>query len=167
MAQSLLKRGQRFHMLSRRQTLQTGVFGLAALSGLIAPARVRASSATGVPFGAAVRPSLLDTDSSFSRAIRQYCTIMVPEGGMLWNDLRPNQATFDFKDADSIAAFATSYDLRVRGHTLVWYGVMPKWTESLSTPALAEAELLRHIDTVAGRYRSKMDSWVVVNEPLL
>jgi endo-1,4-beta-xylanase len=154
-------------MLSRRQTLKTGIFGLAALSGLTAPRRVSATGATTVPFGAAVRPGLLDTDYEYSRAIRHYCTSIVPEGGMLWNDLRPNQATFDFKDADSIAAFAESYDMRLRGHTLVWYGVMPKWTESLDTSALAEAELLKHIDTVAGRYRTKMDSWIVVNEPLL
>jgi endo-1,4-beta-xylanase len=85
---------------------------------------------------------------------------------MLWNDLRPNQATYDFAAADSISAYAANYDLRLRGHTLVWYGVMPKWTEALDTAALAEAELVKHIDTVVGRYRARMDSWIVVNEPL-
>jgi endo-1,4-beta-xylanase len=152
----------RFNMLSRRQTLKTGAF--AALSGLIAP---KASGAgKPIPFGAAVRPDLLDTDDDYSRALRDYCSIIVPEGGMLWNDLRPDQSTFDFKDADKIASFAADHDLMLRGHTLVWYGVMPKWTEGLAGSA-AHDELLRHIDTVVGRYRRRMDSWIVVNEPLL
>lgn len=154
-------------MLSRRQTLQLGASGIAALTGLIAPVVPRARAEAAVPFGAAVRAGLLDTDGEYSRAIRKYCADIVPEGGMLWNDLRPNQATYDFAAADSVAGYAASYDLRLRGHTLVWYGVMPKWTETLTTAALAEAELVKHIDTVVGRYRTRIDSWIVVNEPLI
>ena len=153
-------------MLSRRQTLQTGATALAALTGLMTPGVRRARAAAPVPFGAAVRPALLDTDSEYSRAIRRYCTSIVPEGGMLWNDLRPNRETFDFKAADQVASFAANFDLRLRGHTLIWYGVMPKWTEGLNDRKLAEAALLEHVDTVVSRYRSRMDSWVVVNEPL-
>jgi endo-1,4-beta-xylanase len=150
-------------MLSRRQTLKTGA--LAALSGLIAPNAFGARGTESIPFGAAVRPGLLDTDDDYSRALREYCRIIVPEGGMLWNDLRPDQSTFDFKDADKIASFAADHDLMLRGHTLVWYGVMPKWTESL-TASSAQDELLKHIDTVVGRYRKRIDSWIVANEPL-
>ena len=44
---------------------------------------------------------------------------------------------------------------------------MPSWTENLTSKSAAQDELLRHIDTVVGRYRTRMDSWVVVNEPLI
>lgn len=154
-------------MLSRRQTLKVGASGLAALSGLIAPGIFGARADGPVPFGAAVRPALLDSDEDYSRALRRYCRMIVPEGGMLWNDLRPDPSTFDFEQADKVAAFATASDLMLRGHTLVWYGVMPKWTESLATASSAQAELTRHIDTVVGRYRGRADSWIVVNEPLI
>jgi endo-1,4-beta-xylanase len=148
-------------VLSRRQALQAAA---ATLVSAIAP--VCAREASTVPFGAAVRPGLLDSEADYSRAIRQYCAMIVPEGGMLWNDIRPNRETFDFSQADQVASFAASFDLRLRGHTLVWYGVMPKWTEALPDRKQAEAVLREHIETVVARYRSKMDSWVVVNEPL-
>jgi endo-1,4-beta-xylanase len=140
---------------------------LAALSGLFAPEAAGRPIGKLVPFGAAVRPSLLDSDVEYSNALRKYCDVIVPEGGMLWNDLRPDKSTFDFGDADRIVSFAARNDLKVHGHTLVWYGVMPKWTESLTSQALAQEELLRHIDTVVGRYKNLIRSWIVVNEPLL
>jgi len=65
-------------MLSRRQTLQIDASGLAALPGLIAPARASLS----MPFGGAERLGLLDTDSAYSRPIRHYCTTIPPEGRM-------------------------------------------------------------------------------------
>jgi endo-1,4-beta-xylanase len=154
-------------MLSRRETLKRGAGSLAALSGLFAPEAVGRPIDKLVPFGAAVRPSLLDTDVDYTNALRKYCGVIVPEGGMLWNDLRPDQSTFDFGDADRIVSFAVRNDLKLHGHTLVWYGVMPKWTESLTGHVLAQDELLRHIDTVVGRYKNLIRSWVVVNEPLL
>jgi endo-1,4-beta-xylanase len=154
-------------MLSRRETLRTGASCLAALSGLFAPKASGAQASEAVPFGAAVRPGLLDTDLEYSNAIRKYCTVIVPEGGMLWNDLRPDRSTYDFKNADKVASFAADNGQKLRGHTLVWYGVMPGWTQSLSSGSLAQDELLKHIDTVVGRYRTRMDSWVVVNEPLI
>ncbi len=114
-----------------------------------------------------MRPGLLDTDRDYAQALRQYCALIVPEGGMLWNDLRPDRATYDFGNADRIAAFAADHRIQLRGHTLVWYGVMPPWTESLSSASLAQNELLKHIETVVGRYRTRIGSWVVVNEPLI
>jgi endo-1,4-beta-xylanase len=154
-------------MLSRRQTLKAGACCLAALTGLAAPKAFGARGGQASPFGAAVRPDLLNSDLDYTGALRRYCTMIVPEGGMLWNDLRPNQATYDFKDADKVASFATDNGMKLRGHTLVWYGVMPAWTEDLTGKSAARDELLKHIDTVVGRYRSRMDSWVVVNEPLV
>jgi endo-1,4-beta-xylanase len=157
---------ERFTMLSRRDTLKGGACGLAALSGLFAPAPLVARVNDPVGFGAAVRPPLLESDADYANAIRKYCSIVVPEGGLIWNDLRPDRATFDFAAADRVAAFAMNSGLRLRGHTLVWYGVMPSWTESLTSLSLAQDELLKHIDTVVSRYRSRIDSWIVVNEPL-
>jgi endo-1,4-beta-xylanase len=154
-------------MLSRRQTLKAGASCLAALTGLVACRALAARGGDTVPFGAAVRPDLLNTDLDYTAALRRHCSIIVPEGGMLWNDLRPDKATYDFANADKIASFAADNDMRLRGHTLVWYGVMPSWTENLTSKSAARDELLRHIDTVVGRYRTRMDSWVVVNEPLI
>jgi endo-1,4-beta-xylanase len=63
-------------------------------------------------------------------------------------------------------SFAIAHGLGLRGHTLVWYGVMPPWTEEIATAAEAERELVRHIEMVVSRYKSSVRSWNVVNEPL-
>lgn len=154
-------------MLSRRQTLKAGAACLAALSGSVTSRADAARGGEPGPFGAAVRPDLLNTDLDYTDALRRHCSMIVPEGGMLWNDLRPDRSTYDFANADKVASFAADNGLRLRGHTLVWYGVMPSWTENLTSKSAARDELLGHIDTVVGRYRTRMDSWIVVNEPLI
>ena len=68
--------------------------------------------------------------------------------------------------ADLVNEFATVNGLSLRGHTLVWYGVMPAWTDEIATAAEAERELVRHIEAVVSRYKSSVRSWNVVNEPL-
>ena len=54
----------------------------------------------------------------------------------------------------------------MRGHTLVWYGAMPSWTKEIRGTAEAERELTNHIEKVVSRYRGKIKTWHVVNEPI-
>ena len=92
--------------------------------------------------------------------------MLVPEGSLKWPVLRPNRETFDFGDADTIAAFARSNGLGLRGHTLAWYGGMPAWAEAITSPVEAEWVLTSHIEAVVSRYRGFIGSWDVVNEPM-
>jgi endo-1,4-beta-xylanase len=155
-------------MLSRRETLGAA---LAATAGLLAPpwigplAKTLAKGAT--PYGAAVRAELIGRDLDYTRAILANCDMVVPEAALKWAAIRPDRDTFDFQMGDRIARFAADNDLRMRGHTLAWYGAMPAWTESIATPQEAERELARHIERVVGRYRGAIWSWDVVNEPLV
>jgi endo-1,4-beta-xylanase len=154
---------------SRRDTL----FGAAgALGSLLGAAHARPTSLLPlstrkpVPFGAAIRPALLETDAAYRSAILAYCDQIVGEGGFLFSDVHPQRKEFRFEQADIVSKFALANDLGLRGHTLVWYGVMPPWTEEIATAAEAERELVRHIETVVSRYRDSIGSWNVVNEPL-
>ena len=52
------------------------------------------------------------------------------------------------------------------GHTLVWYGAMPDWTKNIEGSADAERTMTEHIEKVVGRYRGKIKTWHVVNEPI-
>ena len=155
-------------MFSRRETLGAA---LAAAAGMLAPqwaapaAKILAAGAT--PYGAAVRAELVDRDPDYTRAIVANCDMVVPEAALKWADIRPDRDTFDFKNGDRIASFARDHDLRMRGHTLAWYGAMPAWTESIATAEEAERELSRHIEHVVTRYRDAVWSWDVVNEPLV
>jgi endo-1,4-beta-xylanase len=155
-------------MLSRRETLLGAAGALGAFNAALArPASlITIGTRKPVPFGAAVRPALLGTDADYTSAILGYCDLIVAEGGFLFSDLHPQRKDFRFEEADHVSAFATANGVGLRGHTLVWYGVMPPWTEEIATAAEAERELVRHIETVVSRYKTSIRSWNVVNEPL-
>jgi endo-1,4-beta-xylanase len=161
-------------MLSRRETLLSAGRSLGAFAGIAAlapplralPRDFGSHRAKAIPFGAAVRPALLRSDNDYTRAILTYCDQIVAEGGFLFGDLHPQRDTFHFDEADAVSGFATTHGLGLRGHTLVWYGVMPPWTQEIASAAEAERELVRHIETVVSRYKASIRSWNVVNEPL-
>lgn len=120
----------------------------------------------GIPYGAAVRTDLLDTEFDYKAAIVDHCQLVVGEGGLKWFDLRPSEDQFVFDQPDRLIDFADQNGMQMRGHTLAWYGAMPEWTQTIGSPAQAERELVHHINTVVGRYRGRIPSWDVVNEAI-
>jgi endo-1,4-beta-xylanase len=91
---------------------------------------------------------------------------VTPEGDLVWGHLRPTRNQFDFESADEVLAFAESNGMTMRGHTLAWYGAMPDWTKEISSTTEAERELSFHIERVVSRYKGKIKTWHVVNEPI-
>ncbi len=83
-----------------------------------------------------------------------------------WDALRPTPESYNFTRADWMVAFAEQHQMRFRGHNLCWNHWLPGWVQSTVTKANAERVLTEHIATVAGRYKGRVDSWDVVNEPL-
>lgn len=55
--------------------------------------------------------------------------------------------------------------MRVYGHTLIWYRV-PEWVSEITDAKTIQATMNRHIKQVVTRYKSSIDAWDVVNEPL-
>lgn len=81
--------------------------------------------------------------------------------------LRPAPDRYDFRDTDRLVAFAEQYDVAVHGHSLVWHRQLPDWLEEREWTRDELLPLLRdHVRTVVGRYRGRVASWDVVNEPL-
>ncbi|WP_146688335.1 endo-1,4-beta-xylanase [Bradyrhizobium canariense] len=149
-----------------------GISGTAALSGVSTFATPltessAASPAEGlIPYGAAARSDALVSDLPYRDAIIANCQMIVPESELKWAELRPTRGEFRFEKADSFVDFGRQNGIKVRGHTLAWYGAMPAWTEEIADRAEAERELVGHIETVVSRYRGQIPSWDVVNEPL-
>lgn len=119
-----------------------------------------------IPYGAAVRTDLLDTEFDYREAIIDHCQLVVGEGGLKWFDLRPSEDQFVFDQPDRLIDFADQNGMQMRGHTLAWYGAMPDWTQTIASTAQAERELVHHITTVVGRYHGRIPSWDVVNEAI-
>jgi len=129
-----------------------------AMNGLWTPGRI--------PYGACVRPDPLQKELDYRTALKTYCRQVTPEGGLFWGYLRPTREQFKFDAADSVLAFAEANGMTMRGHTLVWYGAMPDWTKGIHGADQAEHELTSHIERVVSRYRGKITTWHVVNEPI-
>lgn len=141
--------------------------GAAAACGLAGRGFFPASAASlSIPFGAAVQDGPLREDAAYRDALVSHCQLLVGEGGLKWADVRPTPEQFVFEQPDRLLAFAAEHGMRMRGHTLAWYAAMPDWALAIRGAREAERELTRHIETVVGRYRGRIPSWDVVNEPM-
>ena len=78
-------------------------------------------------YGAATRYSVLRRDRQFASRFIQECEILVTENDFKWQNLRPTSQSFDFTKTDWLASFARQNNLKLRGHTLVWYRALPDW----------------------------------------
>ncbi|ARS36457.1 endo-1,4-beta-xylanase [Pontibacter actiniarum] len=101
---------------------------------------------------------------------RQFNTIS-PENLLKWGSVHPQPGEYTFGPADEYVALGEKHNMFVVGHTLVWHNQTPNWVfeDGKGKPASKEALLQRmedHINTVAGRYKGRVDGWDVVNEAL-
>lgn len=154
--------------MDRRQfVLGAAATGLTSpLSSALAQGSAPRCSTAAIPYGAAIRVAMLDEDAGYRRAVIEHCQIVVSEGHTKWIDLRPEPGKFTFERSDKLLSFADEHGMKMRGHTLVWYAAMPRWTEQISSAKEAERALYEHIDTVVAHYKDRIPSWDVVNEPL-
>jgi endo-1,4-beta-xylanase len=130
------------------------------------------AAARGLLYGAAINPALLDLDGmsasgttdGYTQLVGAQCGILVAENAMKWSAMRPSPDQFDFSQADKLLRFADLMGQRVRGHNLCWHEALPAWFQSTATKQNAQKLLVEHIQTVAGHFRGRLQSWDVVNE---
>lgn len=119
------------------------------------------------PIGVAVSPEALHNEDS--TLILQHFSSLTPENCMKPEAIHPKENEYNWKDADSVVAFAQRNGYKVRGHCLVWHEQLPGWwfKDAKGGTITKDALLLRmkqHIDSVVGRYKGKVYAWDVVNE---
>lgn len=115
--------------------------------------------------GAAVSAKPLRDDPIYADLVAREFTIITCENEMKFGPLRPTQDRFAFEDADEIVAFASSHNIAVRGHTLLWHRLLPAWFATADyAPEEAERVVRDHILTVTRHYAGKVVAWDVVNE---
>lgn len=154
------------HTIDRRGALRHVAGGIACVA---LPVQARAAGGEArhtVPFGSAVQIPWLVDNPEYRAAIVRHCSIVVPEGGLKWLDMRPDPKSYWFGLGDKLVDFGARHDMQVRGHTLVWHGAMPQWAKELGSAAEATHALSDHISKVVGRYAGRIASWDVINEPL-
>jgi len=122
------------------------------------------AAAKGLIYGAATLYEHLYSDREFAQSFAQECGILVTEGNLKWGAIRPSPDSFDFSRADWMLEFAQAHNMLFRGHTLLWYISNPPWFKEKVNRQNAEELMVKHIETVVGRYAGKIHSWDVVNE---
>jgi endo-1,4-beta-xylanase len=163
-------------MLSRRRFVAAGVAALGNSMLSLPAARSSASEAIvlrqlaaekGLIYGTTISAKQIETDRSFVGLVLRQAGLVVAENEMKWQVVnRGTPGDDDYGPADTIANFARDNNLVLRGHNLLWYHRTPSWYFDLPSSQEQERAVVKHIEELAGRYRGRIHSWDVVNEPI-
>ncbi len=115
--------------------------------------------------GAAVSPIPLQDEEAYGETLAREFNLVTTENHFKFRHVHPKEELFNFTGAKTIIEFARAHDMDVRGHCLVWHGGDPKWLTEKRWRKDELKELLRkHIHTLVGEWRGRVDIWDVVNE---
>jgi endo-1,4-beta-xylanase len=114
--------------------------------------------------GTAIKTSLLADDDYEKTVINNFSQITA-EYEMKMEVIWSGENTYNWSNADALVNFAVANNLKVHGHTLVWYKSFPAWFKNANYDSSAfESRLKVYIEAVVGRYKGKVISWDVANE---
>jgi endo-1,4-beta-xylanase len=162
------------HRMSRRAVLAAGLAAGASFCGatpLLAAnhgeqALRDIAGARGIRYGSTAMASQLLASDSFTDLLLREVAALVPENEMKWFHMSTTPFHSDFRMADCLVDFAAAHGLLCRGHNLLWYWATPKWFKELRHRETARTAMLRRVTDMVSRYRGRIDSWDVVNEPV-
>lgn len=122
--------------------------------------------------GAALNyPQIYGRDDSATAIIKKHFNTISPENVLKMGPIHPEPGAYNFEPADQYVNFGVENDMFVIGHALVWHSQAPDWMfidkdgKQVNKDTLLQ-RMQNHIETVAGRYKGKIDGWDVVNEAL-
>jgi endo-1,4-beta-xylanase len=96
--------------------------------------------------------------------------VVTPENFMKPGVLQPEPGHFVFNEADSSVNMALEHELRVNGHTLVWYKQNNDWIgmscDSPEAQALIRERIRQHVSKVVKYFAGRISSWDVWNEAI-
>lgn len=119
-----------------------------------------------LPMGTAVSNYALFGDSDYRKLVATQFSLITTENELKPQFVHPQPNTYSFAEADSLADFAKANNMNVHGHTLVFSEANPVWMQNT---LLAERQkvMTDHISTIVRHFAKDIQSWDVVNEPLL
>jgi endo-1,4-beta-xylanase len=108
-------------------------------------------------------------DPAALEIVKRHFNTISPENVLKWEVVHPEPDRFEFAAADQYVALGAKHGLFIVGHVLVWHHQTPRWIFEGAPGASLDPELLlsrlgKHVRTVVGRYRGRVQAWDVVNE---
>jgi endo-1,4-beta-xylanase len=80
--------------------------------------------------------------------------------------IQPGWNEYHFDLADKFVEYGKKHNMFIVGHTLIWHSQLSPFVRNIKSSDSLLLFMTNHINTVAGRYAGKVNSWDVVNEAL-
>ena len=98
--------------------------------------------------------------------VPQQFNAITPENIMKCEIIHPDWDRYDFDLSDKYVEYGKKHKMFIVGHTLIWHSQLAPFVSKIKSSDSLLLFMTNHINTVAGRYAGKVDSWDVVNEAL-
>ncbi len=120
-----------------------------------------------VTIGTATHTKLLQIEKE-ADTIRNHFELITPEKEMKWARLEPTPGKYRFDDAFNLINFARQNGGKIKGHTLIWVGSIPKFiNDDIPTDNFKLLIDNFFINTLSSlRADDVIDYWDVVNEAI-
>jgi GH35 family endo-1,4-beta-xylanase/enterochelin esterase-like enzyme len=96
----------------------------------------------------------------------EHFNAVTPENCMKPGPIHPEEERWQFEQADALVDWARQNAMSIHGHTLVWHAQTRDWFFRDGDKDRVTERLKDHIQTLVGRYRTRIQSWDVVNEAI-
>jgi endo-1,4-beta-xylanase len=159
-------------MLTRRFLAVTALLATGFTAGAQTPISLKDAYRNDFLIGAAINTAqITGQDSRGDAIIEAQFNSLSPENALKWENVHPEPGVYAFDIPDQYVAFGEKHHMFIVGHNLVWHNQVPAWVFRDGDGNFVDRETLLkrlhdHIQTVVGRYKSRIQSWDVVNEAL-
>ena len=117
--------------------------------------------------GAAINEDqILKKDEKSLLIVQKEYNTITPENSLKWMFIEPNPGNFSFDVADKYVEYGLKNNMHIVGHALVWHSQLADYMNNVKDSTTMYYHIKNHINTLAGRYKGKINTWDVVNEAL-
>jgi endo-1,4-beta-xylanase len=109
---------------------------------------------------------ILEKDPKANELIMNQFNAITAENHMKSMNIHPEWNRYDFFLGDKFVEYGQKNNMYIVGHTLIWHSQLPRFVGKIKSADSLKLFMTDHINTVAGRYIGKIDSWDVINEAI-
>jgi endo-1,4-beta-xylanase len=109
---------------------------------------------------------ILEKDPKANELIKNQFNAITAENHMKSMNIHPEWDRYDFFLGDKFVEYGQKNNMYIVGHTLIWHSQLPRFVGKIKSADSLKLFMTDHINTVAGRYTGKIDSWDVINEAI-
>ncbi len=107
-----------------------------------------------------------EREPNAAKLVPQQFNSITAENVMKCEVIHPEWDRYNFDLSDKLVAYGKKQGMFIVGHTLIWHSQLAPYVSEIKSSDSLRQFLVNHINTIAGRYAGKVDSWDVVNEAL-